>query len=293
MSGWLIVDKPAGLTSATIVNKARWLLDAKKAGHAGTLDPSATGLLVVAFGEATKVLPYVTDALKEYEFTIRWGAATTTDDADGEVTATAPARPDRAAIESALPAFRGDILQVPPAFSAVKVDGERAYALARDGETPELAARPLHVAELELLDCPDADTARLRMICGKGGYVRAIARDLGQVLGCLGHVLTLRRTWSGPFTLARGPVLRWSDDLTREDLEPMLLALEAGLADLPQCRCDPAAAGRLANGNDAAVLSTDADNGEEAWASVAGRPVALGVYKFGMFSPSRVFNLGA
>ena len=187
INGWLIVDKPAGVTSTAVVAKVRWALDAKKAGHAGTLDPDATGVLAVALGEATKTVATVTDALKCYDFTVNWGAETTTDDASGDVVRTSASRPDRAAIEAALPAFTGNIMQVPPAFSAVKVDGERAYDLAREGEDLDLAARPLWVQSLALLDC-DADTARLEMICGKGGYVRSIARDLGRAQIGRAHV---------------------------------------------------------------------------------------------------------
>ncbi|RMD92040.1 MAG: tRNA pseudouridine(55) synthase TruB, partial [Alphaproteobacteria bacterium] len=188
ISGWLVVDKPAGLTSTAVVNKVRWALQAQKAGHAGTLDPLATGVLAVALGEATKTVPYVTDALKCYRFTVRWGEATNTDDAEGEVIARSDRRPTAEEIEAALPAFRGEIMQVPPQFSAVKIDGERAYALAREGQTPELAARPLWVESLELVEQPDEDHAVFEMVCGKGGYVRAIARDLGEALGTHGHV---------------------------------------------------------------------------------------------------------
>ena len=293
ISGWLIVDKPAGLTSTAVVNKARWLLKARKAGHAGTLDPAATGLLAIAFGEATKCVPYVMDALKAYEFTVRWGAATNTDDAEGEVIATRDTRPDRAAIQAALPAFTGDIRQVPPQYSAVKVDGVRAYALARGGEAPELSARDLHVDSLSLLDCVDADAARFKMVCGKGGYVRALARDLGQSLGCLGHVTALRRTWSGPFTLNQA--MPWPDapdtDPDPEAVEAALLPIEASLRDLPECRCAPDTLGRLRNGNPVEVLMSEAENGDPCWVSVTGSAVALAIYKFGSVHPNRVLSV--
>src|SRR6056297_361547 len=175
VNGWLVVDKPAGMTSTSVVNKVKWALQAKKAGHAGTLDPDATGVLAVALGEATKTVPYITDALKAYEFTVRLGQATNTDDAEGEVIASSDARPTDDAIKAALGAFVGDILQVPPQYSAVKIDGERAYARARDGEDVEIAARPLWVDELVMTDRRDADHVTLEMTCGKGGYVRAIA----------------------------------------------------------------------------------------------------------------------
>lgn len=289
LTGWLIVDKPAGPTSAAVVNKARWLLDARKAGHAGTLDPAATGLLVIALGEATKALPYITDALKAYRFTVRWGAATTTDDAEGEVIETSDTRPDAAAIRAILPDYTGEIMQIPPAFSAVHVDGQRAHDLARGGEMPDLAARPLWVDSLTLTGCPDADHAELEMVCGKGGYVRAIARDLGRDLGCLSHVTALRRIWSGPFDVADAVV--WSDGIEAEMLEAAILPLQAGLDDLPECRCAPEARGRLGNGNPVEVIWTAAENGAPAWASVQGAPLALGTYSFGHFHPSRVFNL--
>ena len=202
VSGWLVVDKPAGITSTAIVNKVKWAFQAQKAGHAGTLDPAATGVLAITLGEATKTVPYITDALKCYHFRMTFGASTTTDDAEGDVLERSDLRPDDAAIEAALARFRGDIEQVPPQFSAVKVEGERAYDLAREGEAMILAARPLFVERLVIIDRPDVDHVDLEMVCGKGGYVRSIARDLGQALGCLGHVAWLRREWSGPFTAA-------------------------------------------------------------------------------------------
>lgn len=287
LTGWLLVDKPAGLTSTDITNKARWLLQARKAGHAGTLDPAATGLLVIAFGEATKALPFITDALKAYDFAVSWGAATNTDDAEGEVIDTSDQRPTAEQIGAALPAFRGDIEQVPPAFSAVRLDGVRAYDLAREGERPQLAPRPLHVAELELTGCPSPDLATFHMICGKGGYVRAIARDLGRTLGCLGHAHSLRRVWSGPFSL--DAAFAWRDEPTPEAVEAALLPLASGLTELPECRCAPSASTRLGNGNPVEVTHTNAQNGEAAWASIAGIPAALGTYKFGQFHPNRVF----
>ena len=213
VSGWVVVDKPEGLTSNAVVGKLRWAFGAKKAGHAGTLDPAATGVLAIAFGEATKTVPYVTDALKCYDFTVRFGQATNTDDAEGEVTETSDVRPSDDEIRAALPAFAGEIMQVPPAFSAVKIDGERAYARARAGEDVALDPRPLWVESLEMTGRPDPDHATLRMVCGKGGYVRAIARDLGQSLGCLGHVTTLRRTWSGPFRAEDGVTLDRVEEL--------------------------------------------------------------------------------
>ena len=292
ISGWLVVDKPAGLTSTAVVNKVRWALDANKAGHAGTLDPEATGVLAVALGEATKTVPYITDALKAYRFTVRLGQATNTDDAEGEVIATSDIRPDDATIKEALHAFVGDVMQVPPRFSAVKIDGERAYKLARDDAEFEIAARPLWVEELLMTDRPDIDHVVLDMTCGKGGYVRSIARDLGEKLGCHAHVVTLRRLWSGPFEAEDGLTLDQIDALARTpDLDAHILPLETGLADLPELRCTPEGAARLRNGNPGMVLAAaDVDYGDEAWASLDGRAIAVGHYKAGELHPSRVFN---
>ena len=291
VSGWLVVDKPAGITSTAVVNKVKWAMDAQKAGHAGTLDPAATGVLAIALGEATKTVPYITDALKCYRFRVTLGAATTTDDAEGTVIETSDLRPSDSQIEAALPAFRGDIEQVPPQFSAVKVDGERAYDLARDGEAMDLAARPLWVERLEIIARPDADHVDLEMVCGKGGYVRSIARDLGRALGCLGHVEWLRREWSGPFTAAQGISIAQIDELAKTDaLDQWLKPLELGLADLPELRCTPEGAVRLKNGNPGMVLASNLQYGDEAWASYQGRAVAVGVYKSGELHPSRVFN---
>ena len=291
ISGWLVVDKPAGMTSTAVVNKVRWALDAKKAGHAGTLDPDATGVLAVALGEATKTVPYITDALKCYRFAVRLGAATKTDDAEGEVIATSEARPSDDEIRAALPAFRGEIMQVPPQFSAVKVDGMRAYALARAGEEMELAARALWVESLEMTGRPDADTVELEMVCGKGGYVRSIARDLGAALGCYGHVLWLRREWSGPFEASDGVTIERIDALAKTAaLDALVLPLEVGLADLPELKATAEGAARLRNGNPGMVIASDVDWGDEAWASWQGRAVAVGVYKSGELHPSRVFN---
>jgi tRNA pseudouridine55 synthase len=291
VDGWLILGKPAGVTSAHAVALARRALDARKAGHAGTLDPDATGLLAVAFGEATKTVPYVTDASKAYRFTVRWGTATATDDAGGAVIATSAERPEAAAIRAALAGFTGDILQVPPQVSAVKVAGRRAYDLARAGETLALAPRPLHVARLALVDTPDPDTATLEMVCGKGGYVRSIARDLGARLACLGHVLALRRLWSGPFRVedaADWGVVAAGDG---EALAAALLPLEVGLGSLPALACTPEAAARLRHGNAAPVAAPPGlEYGAEAWAALDGRAVAIGRYRAGELQPSRVLG---
>lgn len=290
ISGWLVVDKPRGVTSSAVVNKAKWAFDANKAGHAGTLDPEATGVLAIAFGEATKTVPYITDALKAYRFTIRLGQATNTDDTEGEVIATSDQRPEDENIKAALLPFVGDIMQVPPKFSAVKVDGQRAYKLARDGEDLTLAARPLWVESLVFVDRVDADHVTLEMVCGKGGYVRAIARDLGEALGCYGHVIDLRRLWSGPFETSDGIAFEILDELAKSpELDQYLLPLETGLADLPELRCTAEAAAKMRNGNPGMVITSDVDYGDEAWASLDGQAVAIGTYRSGELHPSRVF----
>ncbi|MBM3605023.1 MAG: tRNA pseudouridine(55) synthase TruB [Alphaproteobacteria bacterium] len=289
INGWLIVDKPAGVTSTSVVAKVRWALDAKKAGHAGTLDPDATGVLAVALGEATKTVPIVTDALKCYDFTVSWGAETTTDDASGQVLRQSEARPSAAEIQEALAPFTGEIMQVPPAFSAVKVEGERAYDLAREGVEMELAARPLWVESLTLLEAGEG-SARLEMVCGKGGYVRSIARDLGRKLGCLGHVAHLRRTWSGPFEAEDGVAFERIDREAQDWLDGQVLPLETGLADLPMLRATPEGAIRIRNGNPGEV-TTGAEWGELVWVSDATGPVCIGRYQGGMVQPERVFNL--
>jgi len=291
ISGWLVVDKPAGITSNAVVNKVRWAFGAKKAGHAGTLDPAATGVLAVALGEATKTVPFVTDALKAYRFTVRLGVATNTDDAEGEVIETSDLRPTDAEIAAALPDFVGDIEQVPPQFSAVKIDGERAYARARAGEEVEIAPRPLYVDSLDMIARPDADHVTLEMVCGKGGYVRAVARDLGHALGCLGHVTELRRIWSGPFDAEDGLGMDLIEKLAKTPaLDDRLRPLEEGLADLPELRTTAEGATRMRNGNPGIVLTSDVEYGDEAWASFDGHAVAVGVYKAGELHPTRVFR---
>jgi tRNA pseudouridine55 synthase len=287
--GWVIVDKPAGIGSTDVVGKVRWAFGAQKAGHAGTLDPAATGVLAVALGEATKTVPLIMDARKCYGFRVAFGATTSTDDAGGEVLARSDARPTDAQIGAALPAFRGLIQQVPPQVSAVKVDGARAYDLAREGVEMDLAPRPLLVERLEMTGRPDADHADFEMVCGKGGYVRSIARDLGQALGCLGHVAWLRREWSGPFAAAEACSLEDIERLARTDaIDQLLQPLEMGLSGLPELRATPEGAVRLRNGNPGQVLG-HIPYGDEAWASLDGQAVAVGRYMGGELHPARVF----
>ena len=290
VSGWLVVDKPAGITSTAVVNKVKWAFEAQKAGHAGTLDPAATGVLAVALGEATKTVPYVTDALKCYRFVVRWGVATATDDAEGAVLARSDVRSSREGIEAALAAFRGDIMQVPPQVSAVKVDGERAYDLARACEVMDLAARPLWVERLDITAQPDADHAEFEMVCGKGGYVRSIARDLGLALGTLGHVLWLRRVWSGPFRASEGIDMATIERLARtEALDAYLLPLELALQGLPRVEATAEGAARLRNGTPGMVLGPVTAWGTEAWAAYDNRALAVGVWQAGVLHPTRVF----
>ena len=289
VDGWLIVDKPAGVTSTAVVGKARWAFRAQKAGHAGTLDPLATGLLAIAFGEATKTIPYAQEGLKTYRFTVRLGARTATDDAEGAVIATSDLRPGDAEIAAALTAFEGEIEQVPPQFSAVRVEGERAYDLAREGVAMDLAPRPLWVEGLRLIGRPDPDHAELELVCGKGGYVRSIARDLGEALGCHAHVVRLVRTASGAFTLAHAVPFDRLDAIRETGGDALLLPLETGLAELPEVRVHAPEAERLRRGNPALVAATSLDYGDEAWASHEGRPVAIVTYRAGMLHPGRVF----
>ncbi len=291
ISGWLVVDKPAGPTSTDVVNKVRWAFDARKAGHAGTLDPAATGILAVALGEATKTVPYVTDALKAYSFTVRFGAETNTDDAEGETVRTSALRPSDEEVKEALHGFVGETMQVPPAFSAVRIDGERAYARARAGEEVEIEPRPLWIEEILLTGRPDRDHAEIEMTCGKGGYVRSVARDLGCQLGCLGHVTELRRLWSGPFELEDAVTLAEIEAEARTPaLDARLLPLEAGLAEIARVSCPPESAARLRNGNPALVRpGAGVEWGDLAWAACEGRAVAVGRLKGAELHPLRVF----
>jgi tRNA pseudouridine55 synthase len=250
LDGWLIVDKPQGLTSTDVVNRVRRAFDAQKAGHGGTLDPLATGLLPVAFGAATKTVPYVMDGTKIYRFTLRLGEARDSDDADGQPVGTSDVRPTDAQIRAALPAFRGDIMQVPPAFSAVKVEGERAYDLARAGAPPVLQPRPARVDRFDLIERPDADHALFEVHSGKGVYMRSLARDLAIACGTLGHVAALRRLRVGPFTEAQAIPL---DKLQRAaDTPPVspdfLLPVATALADIPALALTEAEACDLSHG---------------------------------------------
>ena len=288
--GWLVLDKPAGMTSTWAVSALRRLLNAKKAGHAGTLDPLASGILPLAFGEATKTVPYVVDGEKAYSFTVAWGAETDTDDTEGRTTDTSALRPDRAAIEAAMQAFIGTVMQVPPKFSAIKIDGERAYDLARDGEAVALVARPVQIHALRLV-AQTADSASFEAECGKGTYVRAIARDLGRALGCLGHVTALRRTRVGPFTLA--DAVPWSAMEDHPEVAAAALrSVEGGLSELPCVVVSRDGALRLKRGQSVILRGRDAPiEGGPVYAACSGVVIAVGSVEHGELVPSRVFNL--
>jgi tRNA pseudouridine55 synthase len=250
IDGWLIIDKPSGIGSTDVVNKVKRAFDAQKAGHGGTLDPLATGLLPIAFGHATKTVPYVMDGTKVYRFTLRFGEARDSDDADGAVIETSDVRPSDEAIRAALPAFTGDIMQVPPIYSAIKVNGERAYDLARDGQVVELEARPARVDRFELIARPDADTAEFEVQSGKGVYMRSLARDIARATGAVGHIIALRRTRVGPFKESDGVALDRivvTGDTPPPSLD-LLLPLTTALADIPALAVVEGEAARLGFG---------------------------------------------
>lgn len=288
--GWVVLDKPVGMTSTHAVAVVRRMLNAKKAGHAGTLDPLASGLLPLAFGEATKTVPYVVDGEKAYSFTVSFGTETDTDDAEGRVVATSDKRPAESEILAALPQFTGHVTQIPPRYSAIKVDGERAYDLARGGETVELQPRVVEIHALRLVAF-DGHSAMLEAECGKGTYVRAIARDLGRTLGCYGFVSALRRTRVGPFTTAE------SVSFAALEADPLAAAaalrpVDTGLMELPCVIITRDAALRLKRGQSAILRGRDAPaEGETAYAVADGAVVAIGIVERGAFVPSRVFNL--
>ncbi len=296
--GWLVLDKPLNMTSTQAVGFVRRAFNAQKAGHAGTLDPLATGILPIALGEGTKTVPYAVDGEKAYRFTVRWGIETTTDDTEGEVVKTSDARPARADIEALLPRFIGEIMQVPPQFSAIKVDGERAYDLARDGEEVRLAARPVYIERLELVDMPDEETSVFEAQCGRGTYVRAVARDMGRLLGCYGHVVALRRTRVGPFGEERAVSVAEIEAAMKSDggcgaLARLLEPVESALADLPELMVSPADAASLVRGQAILIRGRDAPVlSGPAFATSKGRLIALGELDKGALHPTRVFNLG-
>ncbi len=289
VNGWLILDKPVGMTSTQAVSRLKYLFNAKKAGHAGTLDPLASGILPVAFGEATKTVPFVQDGEKAYRFTVTWGAETDTDDSDGKVVRTSEMRPAPDSVEALLPNFIGTIMQTPPAYSAIKINGERAYDMARDGEVVEIAPRPVTIHALDLVSS-DETSSVIEARCGKGTYVRAIARDLGRLLGCFGHVTALRRTRVGPFTEEDSVPL---EELLQapETVGEELLSVEAGLTELPCVVVDRNGAARLRRGQSLLLRGRDAPLDGVAYAACGGVPVAFGPVQGGELVPHRVFNL--
>ena len=289
VNGWVVLDKPVGITSTHAVARLKRIYNGKKAGHAGTLDPLASGILPIAFGEATKTVPYVQDGEKGYRFTVLWGVETNTDDADGTPVATSEIVPERAAIEALLPRFIGTIEQRPPAFSAIKIAGERAYDLARDGQVVEIAPRAVTVHELTIA-AHEGTSTTFETRCGKGTYVRAIARDLGDALGCLGHVNALRRTRVGPFLESDGASLPGED----EDPSAFMGQLrrgEAGLGEVPGVEIARPDAARLRRGQALILRGRDAPAEGMAYAACGGVVVALGPIQQGALQPYRVFNL--
>jgi tRNA pseudouridine55 synthase len=286
--GWVVLDKPAGMTSTNAVSRLKRICNAKKAGHAGTLDPLATGVLPVAFGEATKTVPFVQDGEKAYCFTVRWGIETDTDDADGTVAAQSDARPAEAEIFALLPGFTGTILQLPPSYSAIKINGERAYDLARGGAAPVLSPRPVTIHALDLIDA-GRDEAVFEARCGKGTYVRALARDLGRSLGCYGHVSALRRTRVGPFFETDAVLLADLDD--DAFCAKALRRVEAGLMEVPRVVVDSCVAARLRRGQPVLLRGHDAPFDGFAYAACGGVVVAVGAVEKGELIPGRVFNL--
>ena len=297
--GWLVVDKPAGMTSAGAVAKVRRLTGAAKVGHAGTLDPLATGVLPLALGEATKTVAYVMDESKYYHFTVRWGEARASDDGDGEVTAVSQVRPSEAEIKAVLERFTGILDQVPPVYSAIKVDGRRAYALARANAAPELQPRRVRIDSLALLAVPDADHARFEAVTGKGAYMRSLARDMAVALGTVGYVAALRRTRVGPFTEALAISLDNADELGHSAaLLDLLLPVETALDDIPALALTEAEAQDLRHGRPVPVLPVASRSplknvAQDAvvCAMAGGKPVALARIKGGEIRPLRVLNL--
>lgn len=299
VSGWLILDKPVDFGSTEAVSKIKWLFDAQKAGHAGTLDPLASGMLPIALGDATKTVPYVMDGRKIYEFTVTWGEERTTDDLEGEATQTSQERPSEEQIRALLPAYTGVISQIPPQFSAIKIAGERAYDLAREGETVDIPSREVEIFRLTLVGCPDENSARFEVECGKGTYVRSLARDFGRDLGCYGHISSLRRSFVAPF--AEETMVPLADLIALEaieDKQERLAALDAFLIDtgealsgLPHIAITEDQAHRLRMGNPILLRGRNAPVAEaDAFATCFGKLVAIGEIGEGEFRPRRVFG---
>jgi len=296
--GWVVLDKPVSMTSTHAVSMVKRLFSAKRCGHAGTLDPLASGALPIALGEATKTVSFVMDGRKLYRFTIRWGEERDTDDAEGRVVSTSKERPSPEAVRALLPSYTGLIQQIPPRYSAIKIEGERAYDLARDGEQVELAARPVEIGRLELVNVPDRDHAVLEAECGKGTYVRSLARDLGRALGCFGHVSALRRAAVGPFTQETMISLEQLEALCHRaasgegSLADALMPVETALDDIPALAVSRADAARLQRGQAVLLRGRDAPNFRgTVYVTVSGQLLALAELDRGEIVPKRVFNL--
>ncbi len=297
--GWIVLDKPEGMTSTAAVGAVKRRLDAAKAGHGGTLDPFATGILPIALGEATKTVSWAMDGMKRYRFTVRWGIATDTEDRDGAVTAESDIRPDRAAVEAILDRFIGEIEQVPPAYSAIKFGGKRAYDLAREGKAPEMPPRMVTIEALRLLELPDENHAIFEAVCGKGTYIRALARDIALALGTAGHLVALRRTQVGPFDEECAISLdELGENMHVAAACEYLLPVETALDDIPALAVTEIEAGRLRNGQAVSLLRkadldriADLESGDTALAMADGKPVALVRYTAGEIKPVRVLNL--
>lgn len=292
VSGWLILNKPYDVTSTQAVGKIKWLYSAKKGGHAGTLDPLATGILPIALGEATKTVPFVQDGVKIYEFDLKWGSTTTTDDLEGEVTATSEVRPSQAELEAILPAFTGVITQVPPAFSAIKINGERAYDLARAGEQVDMPSREVEIDAFEVLFHSD-EISTFRVTCQKGTYVRALARDIAQKLGSKGHVSRLHRAAVGPFTDQDAVTIEQIEALELGERDQQLRPLNEAVSHLPEVVLDERQAQLVRMGNPALLIGRNAPIAlDEAYATHKGAMVAMGYVEKGQFKPSRVIVAG-
>jgi tRNA pseudouridine55 synthase len=296
--GWVILDKPVGMTSTHAVSVVKRLFSAKRAGHAGTLDPLASGCLPIALGEATKTVPFVMDGRKLYQFTVRWGEERDTDDAEGRAIALSDQRPSPDSIRALLPSYTGTIQQVPPRYSAIKIEGERAYDLAREGETVELQARPVEITRLDLIATTDPDHAVLHAECGKGTYVRSLARDMGRALGCFGHVSALRRVAVGPFGEETMILLEQLEAVCHRaaageaSLADALMPVETALDDIPALAVSRADAARLQRGQAVLLRGRDAPNFRgPVYATASGQLVALAELDRGEIVPKRVFNM--
>ncbi|WP_434725140.1 tRNA pseudouridine(55) synthase TruB [Mesorhizobium sp. RIZ17] len=306
VSGWVVLDKPVGMGSTEAVSKIKWLFQAEKAGHAGTLDPLASGMLPIALGEATKTVPYVQDGAKVYRFTVAWGEERSTDDLEGPVTNSSDRRPAEAEVRALLPKYTGVIMQTPPQFSAIKIAGERAYDLAREGETVDIPAREIEIGRLDIVE-HGADKTVFEIECGKGTYVRSLARDMGRDLGCFGHIAELRRVEVEPFTpedfvtVAELEAARFGDKeepntdeaeapIDFSAIDALLVETAAALDCLPQVAVSDDAATKIRLGNPVIIRGRDAPvEAEEACATARGKLVAIGAIEQGMFKPKRVF----